>query len=503
MREVGGAVGGADTAVHASSVNLALPAGSRSDFYQTEFKRIAPGHCQKHTEETPRDECFTSARWRRRTARRSRSWTRRCTRWATVTRPCGRSRRASASAALDSAVGRSLRPPRKRGRSRARSPCARRVSTPRSRRRSRRASRRRRRRRGVRRRSRGARERGERNSGVPVPTWALWGRPRPRRERGRRPRRWTWTSPRRRGSSPPRARPSPSTSSARASRPPPKTTTTISSRPSRRPPSRYPSSSSDASATRSSPRRASERSRSSYRRCRRSSGWRRTSWKSSEPTDAFADPTPTSSTEKFAQSTAPPTHAEPCASSMKLTTAQLYPTEAAQLWSRAGKGWCDWRRRPRECHESSSTSFPPRRVSKPWRASSKSRPRRLPCPRLAAPAWSACACARARCTSPSGYAPPCWGCTPRTGRAWGAWKGFSTAMSCSTELRRNPRPTSAAAALRYQEAPASAREPRRSRRPRRSGRNPSRFPYRASGASETPSRCVCRLGGWKTCRGTN
>ena len=34
------------------------------------------------------------------------------------------------------------------------------------------------------------------------------------------------------------------------------------------------------------------------------------------------------------------------------------------------------------------------------------------------------------------------------------------------ELRRNPRPTSAAA-LRYQEAPASAREPRPSRRPRR------------------------------------
>ena len=63
------------------------------------------------------------------------------------------------------------------------------------------------------------------------------------------------------------------------------------------------------------------------------------------------------------------------------------------------------------------------------------------------------------------------------------------------ELRRNPRPTSAAA-LRYQEAPASAREPRRSRRPRRSGRNPSRFPYRASGASKTPSLCVCRLGGW-------
>ena len=71
-----------------------------------------------------------------------------------------------------------------------------------------------------------------------------------------------------------------------------------------------------------------------------------------------------------------------------------------------------------------------------------------------------------------------------------------------SELRRNPRPTSAAA-LRYQEAPASAREPRPSRRPRRSGANPSRFQWRASGASETPSRCVCRLGGWKTCRGTN
>jgi hypothetical protein len=64
-----------------------------------------------------------------------------------------------------------------------------------------------------------------------------------------------------------------------------------------------------------------------------------------------------------------------------------------------------------------------------------------------------------------------------------------------SELRRNPRPTSAAA-LRYQEAPASAREPRPSRRPRRSGANPSRFQWRASGASETPSRCVCRLGGW-------
>ena len=52
MREVGGAVGGADTAVHASSVNLALPAGSRSDFYQTEFKQIAPGHCQKRAPPT-------------------------------------------------------------------------------------------------------------------------------------------------------------------------------------------------------------------------------------------------------------------------------------------------------------------------------------------------------------------------------------------------------------------------------------------------------------------
>ena len=177
MREVGGAVGGADTAVHASlamRMKMALPAGSRSDFCQTEFNELRPATVRSaplpHTEETPRDECFTSARWRRRTARRSRSWTRRCTRWATATKPCGRSRRASASAALDSAVVRSRPPPRKRGRSRARSPCAPRVSTPRSRRRSRRASRRRRRRRGVRRRSRGARERGERNSGVPVPT---------------------------------------------------------------------------------------------------------------------------------------------------------------------------------------------------------------------------------------------------------------------------------------------------------------------------------------------
>ena len=52
MREVGGAVGGADTAVHASSVNLALPAGSRSDFYQTEFERISHGHCQKRAPPT-------------------------------------------------------------------------------------------------------------------------------------------------------------------------------------------------------------------------------------------------------------------------------------------------------------------------------------------------------------------------------------------------------------------------------------------------------------------
>ena len=38
--------------MHASSVNLALPAGSRSDFYQTEFKQIAPGHCQKRAPPT-------------------------------------------------------------------------------------------------------------------------------------------------------------------------------------------------------------------------------------------------------------------------------------------------------------------------------------------------------------------------------------------------------------------------------------------------------------------
>ena len=38
--------------MHASSVNLALPAGSRSDFYQTEFKRISPGHCQKRAPPT-------------------------------------------------------------------------------------------------------------------------------------------------------------------------------------------------------------------------------------------------------------------------------------------------------------------------------------------------------------------------------------------------------------------------------------------------------------------
>ena len=38
--------------MHASSVNLALPAGSRSDFYQTEFERISPGHCQKRAPPT-------------------------------------------------------------------------------------------------------------------------------------------------------------------------------------------------------------------------------------------------------------------------------------------------------------------------------------------------------------------------------------------------------------------------------------------------------------------
>jgi hypothetical protein len=70
--------------------------------------------------------------------------------------------------------------------------------------------------------------------------------------------------------------------------------------------------------------------------------------------------------EKFAQSTAPPTHAElertQLASMEKLTKhAQLCRPRTMEAWSRARRGWCDWRRRPRECHESSSTSFQPRR----------------------------------------------------------------------------------------------------------------------------------------------
>ena len=70
--------------------------------------------------------------------------------------------------------------------------------------------------------------------------------------------------------------------------------------------------------------------------------------------------------EKFAQFTAPPTRAgerTQLASMGKLTTAhaQLCPPCTTEALSRARRGWCDWRRRPRECHESSSTSFPPLR----------------------------------------------------------------------------------------------------------------------------------------------